>query len=336
MTTMETRKLQKTGGSTFTVSLPKRWVLGANLKAGDAVFVDALGDGGLVLRPTPATAQATRTKVIEAGEGEARDHLLRKLIGAYVSGYDSIEVRFKPAAGPLVRRVAREFTRMVIGPEVLEETRTSLVLQDLSNPAEMNAEKTLRRMYMTARAMHEDALEVLRTRDATLAKDVEQRDEDVDRLYWMVAKQYSIAHLAGPTTAADWRRTGIHNYRLVAKLLERIADHAERIATAGAALEGDLERRLLKDLQAASQAALSILDGAFRALMARDVDLANEAVDLGAALEKLADGLTHRVSAHKGEELLGLGSIVDSIRRTGGYATDIAETAINHTLSQEA
>ena len=50
----------------------------------------------------------------------------------------------------------------------------------------------------------------------------------------------------------------------------------------------------------------------------------------------LADGLTHRVSAHKGEELLGLGSIVDSIRRTGGYATDIAETAINHTLSQEA
>ncbi len=332
---METRKLQKTGGSTYTLSLPKRWVLASNLHAGDAVFVDGLADGGLVLRPTPASVPATRTKVLEAAEGEPRDHLLRKLIGAYVSGYEGIDVRFKPATGPLVRRVAREFTRMVIGPEVLEETRTSLVIQDLSNPAEMNAEKTLRRMYMTARAMHEDALEVLRTRDATLARDVEQRDEDVDRLYWMVAKQYSIAHLAGPTTAADWRETGIHNYRLVAKLLERIADHAERIATSGAAFGGDLEPRLLKDLQAASRAALEILDAAFRALMARDVDLANEAVDRAEALQKLADGLTHRVGTHKGEELLALGSIVESIRRTGGYATDIAEIAINHMMSQE-
>jgi phosphate uptake regulator len=224
---------------------------------------------------------------------------------------------------------------MVIGPEVLEETRTSLVLQDLSNPAEMSAEKSLRRMYMTTRAMHEDALEAVRTRDESLARDVEQRDEDVDRLYWMVAKQYSLAHLTGGVTAADWRRTGVHNYRLVAKLLERIGDHAERIALAAISLEDDLDARLLKDLQAASGAALGILDDAFRALMARDLDAANGAVDRGAGLQRMVDGLTHRVAVRKGEELLALGAIVDSISRTGGYATDIAEIAINHVISQE-
>ncbi|MEK6851025.1 MAG: phosphate uptake regulator PhoU [Candidatus Thermoplasmatota archaeon] len=332
---MEARKLQKTGGSTYILTLPKRRDQGAGLKAGDTVFVDALADGTLSLRPRPATTASPRPKVIETVSGEPRDHLLRKLIGAYVSGYDVIEVRFKPEAAPAVRRVAREFSRMVIGPEVLEESRTSLVLQDLSNPAEMSAEKSLRRMYMTARAMHEDALAAVRTRDEALAKDVEQRDEDVDRLYWMVAKQYSLAHLTGGVTAADWRRTGVHNYRLVAKLLERIADHAERIALAAVSLKDDLDARLLKDLQVASAAALGILDDAFRALMARDLDVANGAVDRGADLQRMVDNLTHRVATRKGEELLALGAIVDSVSRTGGYATDIAEIAINHVLSQE-
>src|SRR3990170_7487158 len=142
---MEARKLQKTGGSTFTLSLPKRWVQEAGLKAGDAVFVDAVADGTLSLRPNPATATGPRPKVNEVATGEPRDHLLRKLIGAYVSGYDVIEVRFKPEGAPAVRRVAREVSRMGIGPEVLEESRTSLVLQDLSNPAEMSAEESLRR-----------------------------------------------------------------------------------------------------------------------------------------------------------------------------------------------
>ena len=332
---MEARKLQKTGGSTYTLSLPKAWVLDAHLKAGDAVFIDALGDGALVLRPSPATPPSRRAKVIEVTPGEPRDHLLRKLIGAYVSGYAVLDLRFKPDAGPMVRRVARDFTRMVIGPQILEETRSSLILQDLSNPAEMSAEKSLRRMYMTARAMHEDALEALRTRDEALAKDVAQRDEDVDRLYWMVAKQYSLAHLGGPTTSADWRRTGIHNYRLVAKLLERVADHAERIAAAASAIGPPLEPRLLKDLQAGSGTALAILDQAFGALMARDADGANRAVDRAHELQKLVDSLAHRVATHKGEELLALGSVVDSIQRTGGYATDIAEIAINHVLAQE-
>lgn len=332
---MEARKLQKTGGSTFTLSLPKGWVVGAGLRAGDTVFVDPHADGTLVLHAKPAAPPTARQKVLEIPAEEARDHVLRKLIGAYISGYDVLELRFKADAGPTVRRVARDFTRMVIGPEILEESRTSLIIQDLSNPAEMSAEKGLRRMYMTARAMHEDALEVLRTRDPALAKDVEQRDEDVDRLYWMVMKQYSLAHLAGPTSAADWRRTGIHNYRLVAKLLERIGDHAERIAVAAASLPGDLEARLLKDLQAASESALGMLDTAFRALMGRDLEAANDAVDRAAGLQKLTDSLTHRVATRKGEELLALGAIVDSIHRTGGYASDIAEIAINHVLSQD-
>src|SRR5207249_994348 len=126
---MEGRKLQLTGGSTYVVSLPKRWVLDAGLKAGDTVFLETEGDGAVSVRP-----------------------------------------------------------------------------------------------------MHEDALEALRTHDEALARDVAQRDQDVDRLYWMVAKQYNVAHTAGAPTPNAASKIELHNSRLIAKLLERIGDHAERIA----------------------------------------------------------------------------------------------------------
>src|SRR3989454_148627 len=148
--------------------------------------------------------------------------------------------------------------------EVIEETRNSVVIQDLSDTAELSAEKCLRRMHLIVRAMHEDAIEALRTQDEALARDVAQRDQDVDRLYWMVAKQYNVAHTTGapPPNAAS--KIELHNSRLIAKLLERIGDHAERIArTYPTFAEGRLEPRLIKEMDAARESAMAIMDKAF-------------------------------------------------------------------------
>src|SRR6266550_3668248 len=210
---MEGRKLQLTGGSTYVVSLPKRWVTDAGLKAGDTVFLEPQVDGAVSIRAHPAEKPLARRRVFEEQGEERRDHLLRKLIGAYIAGFGYIEIRFKPEAGPFVRRVARDFSRMVIGPEVIEESRNSVVIQDLSDTADLSAEKCLRRMHLIVRAMH--------------------------------------------------------------------------------------------------------------------VDSANEAVDDLDRHQKLIDGLSHHVASRKGEELLALAAIVDSLARTAGYATDIAEIAID-------
>src|SRR2546428_6071531 len=173
-----------------------------------------------------------------------------KLIGAYIGGFSFIEMRCPSEMAPFVRKVAWEFSHMVIGPEVIEESRNAVIIQDLSDTAELSAEKCLRRMHLIVRAMHEDALEALRTHDEALARDVAQRDQDVDRLYWMVAKQYNVAHTTGGT--ANGAKSELHNYRLIAKLLERIGDHAERIArTYPTFAEGRLEPKLIKEMDAA-------------------------------------------------------------------------------------
>jgi len=330
---MEGRKLQLTGGSTYIVSLPKRWVLASGLKAGDTVFLETEADGSVSIRPKPAEKPAIRRKVFQERDEEHRDHLLRKLIGAYISGFGLIEIRFPPDLGPFVRKIAREFCRMVIGPEVIEETRNAVAIQDLSDPAELSPEKCIRRMYMTARAMLEDAVYALKANDEALAHDVALRDQDVDRLYWMVAKQYHLAHTSPRGSAGREGLAGLHNQRLIAKLIERIADHAERIAHARPVLaEKGIDTKLTKEIDVATSSAIAILDKAFHALVAADIDTANEAIDARGTHRKLIDGLSHHVAAKKGEELLALAAVVDSLDRAAGYGTDIAEIAINHAV----
>ena len=330
---MEGRKLQLTGGSTYVVSLPKRWVVASGLSAGDTVFLETQADGSVSVSAKPGEKPKPRRKTFEeTGEGQ-REHLLRKFIGAYISGYGLIEIHFKPEAGPLVRRVAREFCRMVIGPEVIEETRNAVIIQDLSDAAELSADKCLRRMCMTVRAMLEDAVQSLRTKDEALARDVVQRDQDVDRLYWLIAKQYHLVHARSPVASDPASPGGIHNHRLVAKLLERIGDHAERIAGACPLLsQKGIDPKFLREIETANASAISILDKAFTAFVAADIETANEAVDSRAAHQRLIDGLSHHVATRKGEELLALATVADSLGRAAGYATDIAETAINHAI----
>jgi phosphate uptake regulator len=325
---MEGRKLQLAGKSTFLVSLPKRWVTSAGLKAGDTLFVDTEHDGSVSIRLRSGTRPVVRRKAfVERGE-ETREHLLRKLIGAYISGFGLIEIRFAPARGPFVRKVSREFCRLVIGPEVIEEGQGSILIQDLSDPSELSSEKCLRRMHLTVRAMLDDAFNALRTGNEGLAHDVAQRSQDVSRLYWMVAKQYHLAH-ATPTdgTAAPV----VHGHRLIAKLLERIGEHAQRIASSGLALSDErwLDAKLADQLDAARASALAILDQSFNALVTRSIETANRAIDARAEHQKLIDGLAHRVGARKGPSPMVVGSVVDSFGRIAVYAAEIAEEAID-------
>jgi phosphate uptake regulator len=327
---VEGRKLQLAGGSTYLVSLPKRWVTDAGLKPGDTLFVDSETDGSVSVRHRPEERPPARRKTFEEKGEESRDHLLRKLIGAYIAGFGLIEVHFTPDKGPFVRRVARDFCRLVIGPEVIEEGRNGLIIQDLSDPSELSAEKCLRRMHLIVRAMVEDSVLALQNGNGTLAHDVEQRDQDVDRLYWMVAKRY-VAPGQGPPSENGNSLAAVHAHQLTAKLLERIGDHATRIAGAYPVLcpKHALDPKLAAELTQAKNSAISMLDRAFNSLIAGDMEAANEAIDARSHHQKLIDDLFHKIATRKGEELLALAGVVDSLGRTAHYAADVAEQAIN-------
>ena len=79
----ESRKVQKTGGSTLIVSLPKKWTEDTGLKAGSQIKLMNQPDGSLVINPSLDVSENIKdVKVLESSQ-EKSSHLFRSLIGIY-------------------------------------------------------------------------------------------------------------------------------------------------------------------------------------------------------------------------------------------------------------
>ena len=161
---MEIRKVQVTGGSSYIVSLPKDWVLSSNVKKNDPVGLIVQQDGTLLVTPRIEAGTAQRTKEFPVSATTDPAYLYRCLVGAYVAGYTAITLTAQGKMPSSIRMGVREFTRMTIGQEVVEETETSVTIKDLLNPVEMPFRQTITRMAVIVRGMHQDGIEALRSR----------------------------------------------------------------------------------------------------------------------------------------------------------------------------
>jgi phosphate uptake regulator len=328
---METRKLQKTGGSTYTVSLPKHWVTASKLKEGDQVSMTIDNRGLLTLDPTLGTLRPVTTVEVYVEDEDTSDHFLRRLIGLYISGHDEIVIRSKTRIPPDIRKVVRDFTRRVIGPEIVEESGTAITVQDVADHSHLDMRKILRRMHLMSRSMHADAMEALTEDNRELASDVVARDDEVDRLYWFMSKQLSM--IIRDTSMARKMDVGVAEasfFLSASKAIERIADHAERIAHNVQSIPVErVPERVIDEMKSYGTKVLSVFDKSIEALLKRDLNAANEVVDESERLRDSGEALTSRIMEQKGKSVVPLALVMESLRRTALYSADIAEIAIN-------
>ncbi len=328
---LEIRRVQKTGASTMTVSLPKAWVIGNSIQPGDPVAVTVLPDGTISIDPRMKKDKVDSKKVIWVEGDEPKEHLTRKLIGAYLAGYNIIEVRSKDRLELELKHAVKEISRMVIGPEVIEETSNTIIMHDLSDPVELPQEKCVRRMHLIVNSMHKDAIMALQTSDAALAKDVIDRDQDVDRLYWMAVKQYNM--ILKDRKLSD--KIGVDvfegmNLMLVARQVERIGDHAEKIANnAIIAIKAKVGISNQEEIGKLSASAISLLERAMEAFFLKDIDAANKIIDQGTELVQRGQDLNMSTRMPANVAAMVKTFVIDSITRTAMIAMDIAEIAIN-------
>jgi len=333
---MEIRKVQLTGGSSFVLTLPKEWVRSMGIKKNDALGLMVQPDGTLMVTTRTTEARPHRAKEIKSEVVGDQTHLFRILIGAYIMGFSTITVRSVGRMPAATRDTVLRFAQMTVGPEIMEETVSTVTVRDLLNPTEMPFDKTIRRMHILVRTMHEDALLALETRSKGLAEEVLRRDADINRLNWLVARQYNMV-LNDMTLA---RRMGVGleeagHWFLIARILERVGDHGIRIVKGVLQL---VDRRLEKELQTAIKAAsaesLALLDSSLDSWFKRDIRAANENIDSLAALlakcERIHQSAQHVKSAYS----IPVTDIAESIRRTGEYAADVSELAINTLVTE--
>ena len=227
---IDVRKVQLTGGSTYTLSLPKPWADEMSLSPRDSIRVDWRPSGALRLTPIDLSDYQERRVAIDAG-GLPKDSLHDHLMGAYLSGVDKIRIRFAPERVREFRKQIRRFLRNTRGFEIMEETDSSVELICLISAAEMPLSASINRMYLQLTSLVRDIISVLEGDDIELLSDAEERESEVDALLYLVERQVCVAldsHLVA--TSLKLGRNQAVEHSNLARSLERMMDHALQMA----------------------------------------------------------------------------------------------------------
>jgi phosphate uptake regulator len=332
----ETRKVQFTGGSTYIISLPKRWISENQLKKGSFIKLRE-EEGGLLTIVPPASKVQKRADeaVIRVSLNEDTDTIARKVVSAYLAGYNLIQIRTdKQQLSAKQRHEMKNFVRhMLVGTEIVTDTSSQLTLQVLLTYPELTVQNALRRMSIITTSMHKDAVLGLKKSDNLLAKEVISNDNEVDRFDLYVNRLLKTA-IQNPRIAKELGLASAKDclgYRLVTKSVERTADHAVNIAEKVIALRNSLNLVTIEKIDKMSSTAIKMFDTSMESLFRQDYNSAEtiiESIKEVCTMEKEAVASSQMCN----EDAANLRLIIESIRRTAEYSCDIAEIVLNLTV----
>ena len=328
----ELRKVQITGGATYVISLPKKWVKAAGLKPKDQVALIPQADMSLLIVPKgELKPKEVSEAIIEASAEAGLEAVIRDFIAHYLVGYDVIRVKLRNVRyRDLLKNSIRQ---KLIGVEIMEESADEIVAQCLLGHVELPLRRALDRMHVLMLFMLKDAMKALVSNDKDLAVEIVERDDEVDRLYFFVVRQLK---------AAVYNRMlieemGLSNprdclgYRLIVKSIERSADHAARIASVIPTLPAQSNNKMMEKIVKMSSIAQEIHECSVKTLYKYDPNLINESMKKIEQVISLEDEIIEQLLRLKIEArtMLGIRLILESVRRIAEYGTDIAEISIN-------
>ncbi len=222
---MELRKVQEVGKGTSFVSLPKDWVRRHGIGKGSVVEMEVDEDGNLLVRPLGAGRKAKELTL----EYPSKESLTNELAGAYLLGYDVIRIsgRIDHEGRELIKGIVRK----LVGLEIVEEDSSTIVAQFLIEPTTLSPRKLLMRMHRITSSMHGDAIESALSGDRNLAKLVKGRDEEVNRLYFLLVRLVRSAVIS-PSLARAFSMSALEcmDFRVAANLIEGIGDASSDMA----------------------------------------------------------------------------------------------------------
>lgn len=319
---MDTRKVQVTGKSTYIVTLPKKWAVDSGLVAGSLVKVSYQDDGSIAIVP-PAYEPDPPAKRLEL-DGKSMDAIMRDIIGAYVMGYRFIEIHADHIPKETKKRV-KSISQDLIGIEVVKETDTVIEINDLLDTGEFTIEKGVKRMSSLVFMMLDGLINYLKIKDDEILREIISRDDEVDRMYLLVSKQFITRLNLGRILKID-ELSLIESfyYRLAAGNLERIGDHAVKIADAFSHTGVPDAALGVRESVKVSQ---NLVANSIESLMKSDASLANDVLSKNDTAKELLSKSMTIAAATSSPEI-----VIDSLSRTGDYAANIAELAID--LSQ--
>ena len=215
------RRLQRIGSSIL-VSLPKEWVDANKLDKSSQVEIET-GQDSISISANKET-RPTKELVISYPLPK-EENIVADITGAYLLGYDIIEITSDSIIPGEDREKIRNSMRRLVGMEIIEEDSSHINMQFLLDSTTLNPEKILKRMSSIAIGMYDDTSNGLIADDKSNLKTISKRDAEVNRQYFLLVRLIR-------STLVDRRLANVFNlenidvldYRVAANLLENAGD----------------------------------------------------------------------------------------------------------------
>ena len=327
----EKRKIQLTGGSTFTISLPIKWAREAGIKQGDELYLLQRGDKSLLITPVKAKKQKVNCAELTLTEDEGLEGNFRFLIAHYLVGYDIVKLLSPKGFSAEERKwIKEEVRKRLIGMEVVGESAREIILKSFLKYEDFTLQDAIRSMSKIIISMHGDAIASLRKNDSNLADDIIERDDEIDRFYLLIVRQLKAA-MSDPELAkkigVDRERESL-GYRIIVKSMERIGDHVENIARNSTMIKVPEED--IRSIERIGNSAKELFIKTLDALSAMDIEKANEAIEDANSLTEESEAISeHLLREEQGADKIHALSVLQSLGRIAKYCEDIAEVTIN-------
>jgi phosphate uptake regulator len=295
---MISRKIQKAGPSTLSVSLPKKWINTLDLKPGDTVFIDQEATGALriVNEEILQEEHKTREHYIDYDRVREPNLLERMIVGSYMMGGDGLTIHStERITAPLLRRV-RAITQKLIGINIVETSTHDIVLQCFFDASQMKIQPLIHGLSVITTTMLTEALNSILDLNPELAHDVIKRESEANNLYWLITRLV----LSNKKVIPLVDQTGKNEYldptsiRLVTKNLERLADCSRdigKIALSLYDLRDTINRDEMVKLTPLIQMTKNIFHEAIDAIFLGDIIRANNAINDEVMLEQKIESL---------------------------------------------
>ncbi len=298
-----------------------------NLNQGDPITIIEKNDGTLSLSTTGEITEEQKTAVLSD-----EPTLSREIIAKYLLGFDTIKINFGETISVKQRDLVKKSIRRLVGVEIVEETSKEITLQCLLAPSAVDVRKTLKQAYFIGSDMHKDAMTAFLENDPEIAKLVITRDEDVDRLYYLIVRQLR-AMVDDIKLSQKTNTSGVAclDYRVLAKSVENLADQAVIVAKKVVSLlekEKEIPKGIKDKLRELSDVVFKNHYDAINAHFNKNIILAEEISKRKTVVLDLIEDIEKKIREMELDVFLDLRYILESLENINDYAIDIAELAI--------
>jgi len=242
--TIYTRSLQQIGSSIL-ISLPTEWIKKNFLSKGKTISIETNNDNTISIYSinqnedikiefnyqTNSLEERIKNNINneDSTSGKTTEDiqiLLNKIFGAYLLGYNIINIKSKEPISFEDSETIKKSIRKLIGLEIVDENNHNINLQFLLDAKTLNIEKILKMMNSIIRGMLRETIYPINGNfNQDLKKKISSRDDEIDRQYFLLVRLLRTA-IMNKKLASTLNLSNIDmlDYRIAANFLETAGD----------------------------------------------------------------------------------------------------------------